>query len=94
MVVTTLAVGDLIFAIPNLYHRLQLPVGVIMLLTGAVSGALRLHSGVGKAAGRVVGGIALTSLVFGGLSLAHSINMTVNDNSFSGPVLVDTGYQY
>ena len=92
MVETTLAVGDLITAIPNLYYQLQMPVAVITLIVGAVSGAFALHRGLGRAVGRVVGGIALASLVFGGLSLAHSINATVNMHSGGGPVMVDTGY--
>lgn len=95
MIETTLAVGDLVQVIPNLYHALQLPVAVITLLTGAVTGAFSLHKGVGKAAGKVVGGIALASLVFGGLSLAHSINATVDNpvNSGNGPVLFPTEWR-
>lgn len=81
MVETTLAFGDLITAIPTLYHQLQLPVAVTMLLVGAVSGALSLHKGIGKAAGKVVGSIALSSLVFGGLSLTQAINQTVDTHS-------------
>jgi len=92
MVETTLAVGDLIYAIPSLYRQLQLPVAVITLLTGAIAGAFSLHKGFGHAAGKVIGGIALAALVFGGLSLAHSINLTVNNHSGGGPVMVDTGY--
>jgi hypothetical protein len=93
MVETTLAFGDLITAIPTLYFQLQMPVAVITLLTGAVAGAFSLHKGVGKAAGKVVGGIALASLVFGGLSLARSINATVNTHAGS-PVMIDTGWGY
>lgn len=92
MVETTLAVGDLITAIPTLYYQLEKPVAVIILIVGALAGAFSLHRGVGRAAGKVVGGIALASLVFGGLSLAHSINATVNMHSGGGPVMVDTGY--
>jgi hypothetical protein len=80
---------DLITAIPALYHQLLLPVSVIMLLTGAVSGAFSLHKGVGKAAGKVIGGIALAALTFGGLGLTHALQNTVNIHG--GPVLVDTG---
>jgi hypothetical protein len=92
MVETTLAVGDLITAIPSLYYQLQMPVAVITLLVGATAGGFSLHKGVGRASGKVVGGIALASLIFGGLSLAHSINTTVNMHSGGGPVMVDTGY--
>ena len=92
MVDTTLAVGDLIYAIPNLYRQLQQPVAVILLLAGGVAGAFSLHKGFGHAAGKVIGGIALAALTFGSLSLAHSINYTVNTHSGSGAVMVDNGY--
>jgi hypothetical protein len=81
--------GDLIWAIPSLYSQLQLPVAVMTLIIGAVSGAFSLLKGFGKAAGKVVGGIALASLVFGGLSLANSINNTVNIHG--GGVMMPTG---
>jgi hypothetical protein len=92
MVETTLAVGDLIYAIPTLYHDLQGPIALITILIGAGAGAFSLHKGVGKAVGKVVGGIALAALVFGGASLAHSINTTVNNHSGGGAILFDTGY--
>jgi hypothetical protein len=82
--------GDLIWAIPNLYYQLQLPVAVTTLIVGAVSGAFSLHKGFGKAAGKVVGGIALASLVFGGLTLANSINQTVGIHG--GPIMTPTGF--
>jgi hypothetical protein len=92
MVETTLAWGDLIATIPNLYYQLEKPVAVILLLAGALGGAFSIHKGFGRAAGRVIGSIALASLVFGGLSLAHSINYTVNMHSGGGPVMLDTGF--
>ena len=92
MVETTSALGDLITTIPNLYYQLEKPVAVITLLVGAITGAFSLHKGVGRAVGKVIAGIALASLVFGGLSLAHSINATVNMHGGGGPVMVDTGY--
>lgn len=93
MVETTLAVGDLITAIPNLYYQLQKPIAVILLITGGIMGAFRLHRGFGHAAGLVIGGIALAALAFGGLSLAHSIDYTVNQHGFSGPIVNDNmGY--
>jgi hypothetical protein len=92
MVETTLGVGDLITAIPDLHYQLQKPITCIMLAVGAVVGFLALYMGVGHAAGKVIGGIAFASLIFGGLSLAHSSNYTVNVHGFSGPVMNDTGY--
>lgn len=92
MVETTLAFGDLIYTIPNLYRQMQLPFAVLLLASGAVAGAFSLHRGFGRAAGKVIGGIALAALVFGSMSLVHSINYTVNVHGGAGPVMVDTGY--
>lgn len=92
MVETTLAFGDLIYTIPNLYRQLQMPLACILLVAGAVAGAFSLHKGFGRAAGKVIGGIGLAALIFGSLSLVHSINYTVNTHGGAGPVMVDTGY--
>jgi hypothetical protein len=89
MVETTLALGDLITAIPLLYHQAQLPLGIIALVVSAVSGGMSLHRGVGTAIGKVVGGSAVCALVFGGLSLAGSIDNTVNIHG-GAPILQDT----
>jgi hypothetical protein len=89
MVETTLALGDLITAIPLVYHAAQLPLGIIALVVSAVSGAMSLHRGVGTAIGKVVGGSAVCALIFGGLSLAGSISTTVNAHGGPG-ILEDT----
>jgi hypothetical protein len=67
--------------IPGLYSQLELMVGCILLAVAAVSAALALYKGIGTAIGRLVGGCALTALVFGSLSLVHSIDFTVNSHS-------------
>jgi lipopolysaccharide export LptBFGC system permease protein LptF len=78
MVVSTLAVGDLIIAIPALYESLRVPLAVIALIVGAVAGAFGLARGFGSAAGKVVGGIAIAVLIFGGLGIALSVKATVD----------------
>jgi lipopolysaccharide export LptBFGC system permease protein LptF len=78
MVVSTLAVGDLITAIPALYESLRVPLAVIALIVGAVAGAFGLARGFGSAAGKVVGGIAIAVLIFGGLGIALSVKATVD----------------
>jgi hypothetical protein len=83
--------GDIIDAIPLLYQQMQMPIGLITIMIGAVAGAFSLHKGVGKAAGKMVGGIALAALVFGGVNLAHSINQTVMDHG-GGTMMLDTSY--
>lgn len=83
--------GDIVDAIPILYQQMQLPIGLITIMIGAVAGAFSLHKGVGKAAGKMVGGIALAALVFGGASLAHSINITVMDHG-GGAMMIDSSF--
>jgi hypothetical protein len=77
MVETTLAVGDLVTAIPNLYNSLKVPLAIVSLIVGAGAGAFALARGFGAAAGKVLGGIAIAALIFGGLGLALSLNATV-----------------
>jgi hypothetical protein len=91
MVETTLALGDLITAVPLLYKQLQLPLGIVSLIVAAVSGGMALNRGVGTAIGKVVGGSAVAALVFSGLSLANSISTTVNAHGGAGILDISTG---
>jgi hypothetical protein len=54
------------------------PLAVIALIVGAVAGAFGLARGFGSAAGKVVGGIAIAVLIFGGLGIALSVKATVD----------------
>jgi hypothetical protein len=93
MIETTLALGDLIAAIPALYEQAKLPLGVISLVVAAVSGGMALHRGVGTAIGKVVGGSAVAALIFSGLSLSNSITETVDGHSGQPGILdISTGY--
>lgn len=78
MVESTLAVGDLITGIPALYESLRTPLAVIALIVGGGAGAFALHRGFGASAGKVVGGIVIAVLIFGGLGLALSVKATVD----------------
>ncbi|MBV8348076.1 MAG: hypothetical protein JOZ49_11245 [Mycolicibacterium sp.] len=78
MIETYVAVGDLINGIPVLYESLKIPLAVICLIVGAVAGAFGLSRGFGHAAGKVIGGIALAALIFGGLGLALSLKATAD----------------
>jgi hypothetical protein len=51
---------------------------VICLIVGAAAGAFGLSKGFGHAAGKVIGGIALAALIFGGLGLALSLKTTAD----------------
>ena len=81
MVETYVAVGDLINGIPVLYESLKIPIAVICLIVGGVAGAFGLARGFGHAAGKVIGGIAIAALVFGGLGLALSLKTTLDRHS-------------
>ena len=78
MVETYVAVGDLINGIPALYESLKVPLAVLCLIVGAGAGAFGLAKGFGHAAGKVIGGIALAALIFGGLGLALSLKTTAD----------------
>ena len=78
MVETYVAVGDLITGIPALYESLKIPLAVIALIVGAGTGAFALGKGFGAAAGKVLGGIAIAALIFGGLGIALSIKATTD----------------
>jgi hypothetical protein len=91
MIETTLAIGDLITAIPALYEQVKLPLGIVGLVVSGLSGALALNRGVGTAVGKVVGGSAVAALIFSGLSLANSITTTVDAHGGAGILDVSTG---
>ena len=81
MVETYVAVGDFVTGLPALYESLKIPAAVICLLVGAVAGAFGLARGFGHAAGKVLGGIALAALIFGGLGIALSLKATADRHS-------------
>lgn len=81
MVVTTVAYGDLLFGIQNLYYAMRTPMAIIALIVGGVSGAFALHRGIGHAAGKAIGGIAIAALIYGSLSLANSVIQTTSHHS-------------
>jgi hypothetical protein len=78
MMLSVLAVGDLITGIPTLYESLKVPLAVIALVVGAGAGAFGLTRGFGTAAGKTVGGIAIAALIFGGLGIALSLKATAD----------------
>jgi hypothetical protein len=52
MIETTLAAGDLLTAIPGLWDAARIPLAIIAIAVGGVSGAFSLTRGFGAAAGR------------------------------------------
>ena len=53
MIETTLAAGDLLTAIPGLWDAARIPLAIIAIAVGGVSGAFSLTRGFGAAAGKV-----------------------------------------
>ena len=78
MVEHVVAVGDLVTAVPALYEALKVPLGVLALIVGGAAGAFALTKGFGSAAGKVLGGILIAVLIFGGLGLALSAKATMD----------------
>mgnify|MGYP003503003422 FL=1 len=78
MIETTLAAGDLLTAIPRLWDAARIPLAIIAIAVGGVSGAFSLTRGFGAAAGKVLGGVAIAAIILGGAGLATSVKGTVD----------------
>jgi uncharacterized membrane protein len=72
------AAGDLLTAVPSLWNDMRWPMAIVMIISGAVAGAMKLMHGFASAAGKVIGGIALAALVLGAIGLAASFKMTAD----------------
>ena len=81
MITTTLAAADLLDAIPSLFQDAQAPASVAMVGVGTGCAIFALHKGIGHAAGKIIGGIALSVLALGGVGLASSGYETVNTHT-------------
>ena len=78
MIETTRAAGDLLTAIPGLWDAARIPLAIIAIAVGGVSGAFSLTRGFGAAAGKVLGGVAIAAIILGGAGLATSVKGTVD----------------
>ncbi|MBS9535926.1 hypothetical protein KIH27_20290 [Mycobacterium sp. M1] len=78
MIVTTLATGDLLTAIPSLWEDAKMPLAVLTLMVGAAAGAFSLVKGFGAAAGKVIGGVALGAIILGAVGLMSSTKDTID----------------
>jgi hypothetical protein len=86
MIETITAAADLVNAIPSFWEQIKIPLGVVLVAAGVGSAIMSIHRGVGTAAGKMLGGIALSAIAFGGLGLSESIKGTIDHHS--GGVLV------
>lgn len=56
----------------------RIPLAIIAIAVGGVSGAFSLTRGLGAAAGKVLGGVAIAAIILGGAGLATSVKGTVD----------------
>lgn len=78
MVETTLAAADLITAIPSLWESLKVPLSILVIIGGVVACIISIHRGIGTAAGKLIGAIALSSVVLGAVGLSASGKTTLD----------------
>lgn len=63
---------------PRSVGRRTVPLAIIAIAVGGVSGAFSLTRGFGAAAGKVLGGVAIAAIILGGAGLATSVKGTVD----------------
>ncbi|WP_204800987.1 hypothetical protein [Mycobacterium riyadhense] len=78
MIETVVASADLVNAIPSLWEAIKVPASIALLMTGTASAIFSLHRGIGTAAGKLIGAMALGALVLGGAGLMHSFKTTLD----------------
>lgn len=78
MVETVVAAGDLFTAVPGFWESAKVPLSIVVIICGVVAGAFALARGVGAAAGKIIGGIALSALVLGAVGLSASVKETID----------------
>lgn len=78
MIETVVAAADLVNAIPSLWEAIKIPASIVLLGVGTGSAVVSLHRGIGTAAGKLIGAMALSALVLGGVGLTNSIKVTLD----------------
>lgn len=90
MIHTVIAAGDLLTAVPTFWSDARWPLGIVVCLIGAVVGATKITHGIAKAAGIMIGGLALSAIVLAGPNIAMAIKHTI-DNHTGGVSLTRYG---
>lgn len=80
MIVTTLAAGDLVTAIPSMWNDLRVPLAIVAVMVGAILAAFGLHKGMGTAIGRFIGAVVLAALIMGSSGLIATVKQTVDNH--------------
>lgn len=81
MIETAIAAADLVNAVPSLWEALKVPGAILLLMAGLAGAIVSLHRGVGTAAGKLIGAIALGALVLGGVGLMASFKTTIDHHT-------------
>jgi hypothetical protein len=78
MVETVVAAGDLFTAIPQLWESAKIPLSIVVIVCGVAAGAFSIVRGIGAAAGKIIGAIALSAIVLGAVGLSASFKETID----------------
>lgn len=78
MVETVMAAADLVNAIPSLWEAIRVPGAILLIMVGVGSAITSLHRGIGTAAGKLIGGIALGAVTLGAVGLVVSSKATID----------------
>lgn len=81
MVETIVAAADFVNAIPSLWEAIKVPAAIVLLMVGAASAIISLHRGIGTAAGKLIGAIALGALTLGAVGLMYSFKETLDHHT-------------
>ena len=80
MIETVTAAADLMNAIPTFWHDAKLPGAALMSMAGLGWGISALGKGIGSAAARFIGALALAALVLGSDGGLASIKKTFDNH--------------
>jgi hypothetical protein len=81
MIETVVAAADFVNAIPSLWEAIKVPGAILLMIVGLGSAGASLHRGIGTAAGKLVGSIALGALAVGGVGLMTSVKTTIDHHT-------------
>ncbi|MEX3649221.1 MULTISPECIES: hypothetical protein [Mycolicibacterium] len=78
MIETTLAAADLVTAIPAFWEDLKIPLSILVIAAGVAGAIVSFHKGFGTAAGKLIGGIAMSAIVLAAVGLSYSVKTTMD----------------
>lgn len=78
MIETAVAAADLVNAIPSLWEAIKVPGAILLVMVGLGGAIFSLHRGIGTAAGKLIGAIALGVATLGAVGLLASGKTTID----------------